>query len=184
MDAARLGDLLVAANRLKTTPRLGWLQRGVPRAESVADHSHGVALAALLLLEAAGGELDRGRIVTMAVLHDLPEAVTGDLSLGASRLLPDGAKPRLEAAAMDELGAGLPLFAGWRAIWDEFEAQETPEAQLVRDADRIDLLVQALAYERATGTRELEEFWEFAPPSSFRLPASRELAAALAARRP
>jgi putative hydrolase of HD superfamily len=184
MDADRLTELLVRANRLKTTPRLGWLQRGVPRAESVADHCHGVALAALLLCDAAPEEVDRGRVVAMAVLHDLPEAVTGDLSLGASRLLPDGAKPRLEQAAMDELGAGLPLFAGWRAVWDEFEAQETPEARLVRDADRLDLLVQALAYERASGTRELEEFWEFAPPESFRLAASRELAAALAARRP
>ena len=85
---------------------------------------------------------------------------------------------------MDELGAGLPLFAGWREIWDEFEAQETPEAKLVRDADRLDLLVQALAYERAAGSRELGEFWEFAPPESFRLAASRDLAAALAAKRP
>lgn len=184
VDTARLGDLLVAVNRLKTTPRLGWLQRGVTRAESVADHSHGVALAALLLLDAAGAGLDRARVVTMAVLHDLPESVTGDLSLGASRLLPPGAKPRLEAAAMDELGDGLPLFAGWRDLWDEFEAQETPEAQLVRDADRVDLLVQALAYERATGSRELEEFWTFAPPESFHLPVSRELAAELASRRP
>ncbi len=184
MDAERLSDLLVSMGRLKTTPRLGWLQRGVPRAESVADHSHGVALAALLLCDAAGEGLDRGQVLAMAVLHDLPEAVTGDLSLGASRLLPDGAKPRLEAAAMDELGAGLPLFAGWREIWDEFEAQETPEAKLVRDADRLDLLVQALAYERAAGSRELDEFWEFAPPESFRLAASRDLAAALAAKRP
>ncbi|MCP4574463.1 MAG: HD domain-containing protein [bacterium] len=184
MDAERLIDLLVQANRLKTTPRLGWLQRGVPRAESVADHSHGVALTALLLCDLVGGEVDRGRVTIMAVLHDLPESITGDLSLDGSRLLPDGAKPRLEAAAMDELGAGLPLFAGWRELWDEFEALETLEAKLVRDADRLDLLVQALAYERASGSRELADFWEFSPPGSFRLEASRELAAALAARRP
>ena len=182
--ADRACDLLLRAGRLKTTPRTGWVQRGVPRAESVADHSHGVATAALLLCELHDRPVDRARVLTMAVLHDLPESVTGDLSLGASRLLPPGAKAAAEGAALDELGAGLPFFAGWRAAWDEFEAQETEEARLVRDADRLDLLAQALVYERTTGSRELDEFWTFAPPESFRLPAGRALAAALAARRP
>lgn len=180
----RLVDFLLRTNRLKSTPRTGWVQRGVQRPESVADHSHGVALAALLLADVAAPRADRAKIMTMAVLHDLAEAVTGDLSLGASRLLPPGAKALAEAAAMSELGEGLPFFAGWRAVWDEFEAGETLEAQLVRDADRLDLLAQALVYERTTGNRELEEFWTFAPPESFRLPVSREIATSLATRRP
>lgn len=183
-DVDRLCDLLLAAGRLKTTARTGWVQRGVPRAESVADHSHGVAMAALLLCDLVEETVDRERVLLMAVLHDLPEAVTGDLSLGASRLLPPGAKAAGESAAMDELGDGLPLFAGWRAAWDEFEAQQTLEARIVRDADRLDLLGQALVYERTLGTVALDEFWTFAPPSSFGLPVSRDLAAALAARRP
>lgn len=183
-DTDRLVGLLLQANRLKSTPRTGWVQRGVPRPESVADHSHGVSMAALLLAEVGAPDADREKILTMAVLHDLAESVTGDLSLGASRLLPPGAKALAEAAAMDELGADLEFFAGWRAVWEEFEAGESLEAQLVRDADRLDLLTQALVYERTTGNRELEEFWTFAPPASFRLPVSRELAAALASRRP
>ncbi|HPF71874.1 MAG TPA: HD domain-containing protein [Candidatus Krumholzibacteria bacterium] len=183
-EADRLCTLLLAGNRLKTTPRTGWVQRGIPRAESVADHSHGVALAALLLCDLVDGPVDRALVLTMAILHDLPEAVTGDLSLGASRLLPPGAKAAGEAAAMAELGAGLPLFGGWRAAWERFEAQDSIEAEIVRDADRIDLLSQALVYERTVGTRELEEFWTFAPVSSFRLAASRALVEALAARRP
>lgn len=182
--AERLCDLLLQAARLKSTPRTGWVQRGVPAAESVADHSHGVAVAALLLCELHDRPLDRARVLTMAILHDLPESVTGDLSLGASRLLPRGAKAAAEAAALDEVGAGLAFFAGWRAAWEEFEAQATVEAQLVRDADRLDLLCQALVYERTSGSRELGEFWTFAPPASFALPAARAVAAALAARRP
>ena len=183
-DPDRLCDLLLQAGRLKTTPRTGWLQRGVPAAESVADHSHGVAVAALMLCSVVDAELDRAAVLTMAVVHDLAESVTGDLSLGASRLLPPGAKALAEAAAMDELAAGLDFGTEWRAAWDEFEAQRTPEARLVRDADRLDLLAQALAYELTTGTRALDEFWSFAPPESFNLPVSRAIAAALAARRP
>ncbi|MGD9546590.1 MAG: HD domain-containing protein [Candidatus Krumholzibacteriia bacterium] len=180
-----MADLLVRANRLKTTPRTGWAQRGVPAPESVADHSHGVAFIALALLDLVDEpDLDRATVLTMAIIHDLPESVTGDLSLGASRLLPKGAKAAAESAAMAELLGRSRVEARWRATWDGFEAQESPEARLVRDADRLDLLVQALAYERASGTLELEEFWSFAPEESFAFPASRALAAVLRSRRP
>jgi len=187
MDAdstARLLDMLLQANRLKTTPRTGWFQRGVPTPESVADHSHGVALISLALLDSVPGPLDRARVLAMAIAHDLAESVTGDLSLGASRLLPPGAKAVAETAALDELLGGLGFADAWRALWQEFEDQATPEARLVRDADRLDLLAQALTYERSCGTRELDEFWRFAPESSFGFEVSRTLARGLHARRP
>ncbi|MFH2053128.1 MAG: HD domain-containing protein [bacterium] len=182
---ATMADLLVRANRLKTTPRTGWAQRGVPAPESVADHCHGVALITLALLDLVDEpDLDCATALTMAITHDLPESVTGDLSLGASRLLPKGAKAAAESAAMSELLGETRVAASWRSTWDTFESQETSEARLVRDADRLDLLVQALAYERASGTLELEEFWSFAPEESFAFPASRALAAVLRSRRP
>jgi putative hydrolases of HD superfamily len=180
---ARLLTMLLQAGRLKTTPRTGWHQRGVPAPESVADHSHGVALISLALLgstDTAG--LDRARVLAMAIAHDVAESVTGDLSLGASRLLPPGAKAAAEEAAMDELLEGLPFRADWQALWQEFEEQETPEAKLVRDADRLDLLATALTYERA-GSRDLEEFWRFAPETSFTYETSRDLVRALRERR-
>lgn len=188
VDETRLLDLLATVNRLKVTPRTGWAQNGVAHPESVADHSHGVAMAALLLMdlveqETLGEDLDRAKVLAMAVAHDLPESVTGDLSLGGSRHLPPGAKASAEQAAMDELLEELPFGAAWRARWDEFEALETSEAKLVRDADRIDLLTQALAYERTTGNRDLDEFWNFAPVESFHFEASRRIVSGLQKRR-
>lgn len=182
---ARLLTMLLQAGRLKTTPRTGWHQRGVPAPESVADHSHGVALISLALLGTVDADppLDRARVLALAIAHDLAESVTGDLSLGASRLLPGGAKAQAEEAALDELLEGLPLRADWQALWQEFEEQETPEAKLVRDADRLDLLATALTYERA-GSRDLEEFWRFAPETSFAYEVSRDLVRALRERRP
>ena len=51
MDTHTTLQLLLDAHRLKRTPRTGWVMRGVPDAESVADHSYGVAFIALLLAE-------------------------------------------------------------------------------------------------------------------------------------
>jgi putative hydrolase of HD superfamily len=177
-------DLLLTANRLKITPRTGWAVRGITDFESVADHSHGVAFVSLLLCDLVPGEFDRAKVLTMAILHDLPESVTGDLSLGGSRLLPEGAKAGMESRAMDELISEQEFGTSWRQTWDEFEALDSPEAKLVRDADRIDLLTQALTYERAQGTVNLEEFWQFAPVGSFHFEESRQLIAGLRDRRP
>jgi len=182
-DADRTLDMMLIANRLKTTPRTGWAVRGVPAPESVADHTAGVALAALLLCDLVDVEVDREKVLTMAVLHDLAESVTGDLSLGGSRLLPKGAKADMEQKAMAELLEGQACQDTWLTVWNEFEAQEGPEAKLVRDADRVDLLLQALTYERATGTVNLEEFWRFAPVESFHHEASRQLVERMLARR-
>lgn len=177
-------DLILATNRLKTTPRTGWAVKGVPQFESVADHSHGVSLIALLLTDLIAGEFDREKVLSMAVMHDLPESVTGDLSLGGSRLLPKGAKAEAEKLAFEELFAGHDFGPRWRAIWQEFEDLASPEARIVRDADRIDLLVQALVYERTTGTVQLAEFWKFAPVESFHFEESRQLIRGLLERRP
>ncbi len=180
----RVLDLILATNRLKTTPRTGWAVKGVPNCESVADHSHGVALIALLLTDLIDEDFDREKVLSMAVMHDLPESITGDLSLGGSRLLPEGAKATAEKLAMDELFAGHGFGPRWQAVWQEFEDLAGPEARLVRDADRIDLLVQALVYERTTGTVQLEEFLAFAPVESFHFEESRRLIEGLLARRP
>ena len=177
-------DFILTVNRLKTTPRTGWAVKGVPDFESVADHSHGVAFIALLMTDLVAGDFDREKVVSMAVMHDLPESVTGDLSLGGSRLLPKGAKAEAEKLAMVELFEGHGFGPRWQALWQEFEDQATREARLVRDADRIDLLVQALVYERTTGTVQLAEFWEFAPVDSFNFEESRSLISGLLERRP
>ncbi len=175
----RLLDMLLRANRLKTTRRAGWAVRGVPAPESVADHSQGTALLALLLLDQVEGPLDRAKVLGMAILHDLPECEIGDLTTAAVRHLPPGAKTAAEAGALAELLAGLPCGESWRAIWQEYADQGTPEARLVRDADRLDLLLQALVYERTTGQRELGEFWEHARAESFAFEPSRDLVRAL-----
>jgi putative hydrolase of HD superfamily len=142
-------DKLLALYRLKDEERAGWLLRGIERPESVADHSWGTALLCLLYAHREG--VDIGRAVSIAVVHDSAEAVTGDIP---ARIDTSGAvvhaegKSQREAAAVDELFPdGAADTEGVRALWWEYERAETKEARFVRDMNLIDMCLQALIYE-------------------------------------
>jgi putative hydrolase of HD superfamily len=149
--------------------------RGVPEAESVADHSYGVAFIALLLAEMMSQRVDRAKLLTIALLHDLPESVVGDLPSPAMAHFPPSAKRSAEAAVLGQLLDGLPSAERWRTWWQEFEEGTSLEGQLVRDADRLDMLIQAHVYERTTGNRWLAEFWPLDGESPFTSSAAQEL---------
>jgi len=167
-------DLLMRSARLKHLPRTGWLLRGVGAPESVAAHSHGVAVFVLVLLDLVDEPLDRGRALAMAALHDLPEAVVGDIPAPATRFLPAGAKSAAEASILGEMTAGTASAASWTAIWSEYAAGESAEAKLVHDADQLDKFLQVLAYRRS-GHRDVDDFWTLADAHSWAYAASREL---------
>ena len=143
----RLLQTLARAARLKHVRRAGWLRCNVPDTdcESVADHTFGVALLALLLPSGANIKVNRDRCVALALVHDLAEAIVGDITPH------DGVDPaekrRREEAALRELSEMLgddELLT----LWQEFEAAQTPEAKLVRELDVIEMAMQARAYER------------------------------------
>jgi putative hydrolase of HD superfamily len=142
---------------LKLLPRTGWLQRGVAAPESIAEHTFGVAALALLVGDMEP-DIERGRALAIALLHDIAEALLGDLPATARRLLSPEAKQRAEALAMRELLAGMPQADGYVALWEEYARAGSREARLVKALDRVEMLGQALAYERA-GSRALAEFW-------------------------
>lgn len=83
---------------MQTTPRTGWVRSGVQRPESVADHMYRMAVLAVTV---AGGEYDQPRLVKMAIVHDLAEALVGDIA--PSDGVPEGEKHAREAAALDEM---------------------------------------------------------------------------------
>lgn len=169
-------ELLIHNARLKSLPRTGWLMRGVTNPESIAGHSQGVSFVTLLLLDLIDQPLDRERALAMAVLHDLPEAVMGDIPTPATRHFPTGAKTDAETAIFAEMTAGTRSADRWGALWREFSDAETPEARLVHDADKLDMFLQAMLYQRS-GYGEVARFWERMDAYSWTYPASRELLA-------
>lgn len=166
-----LARLLAYAGRLKRLKRTGWLDRGVPPedVESVADHTYRTALLAWLAA-AADPALDRDRVLQLALIHDLAEAITGDPApYRPDELPPESdwearraffrvrhlrtpenatAKRAAEHAAIADLLGPLPsaLRAELGALWDEYETQASPEARFVKEADRLEAFVQSREY--------------------------------------
>lgn len=161
--------------RLKRLDRTGWVLRGLPPgAESVAAHSYGVALTAMLLADecaARGARVNVERVLRLALLHDLQETRTGDMPRTVAQYYGRDARRRAERAAFDDImrGLGSAQAAGrYSALHEDYEERASLEARLVKAADVIDLLAQALYFERA-GARGLSEFWETAAAHDFDL---------------
>lgn len=143
---------------LKLLPRTGWLQRGMQRAESIAEHTFGVATLALIIGDMVP-DVDRGRLLAIALLHDMAEALIGDLPATASQLFGSAAKHDAERRAMIELFHFLPQGDEYLELWNEYTERASREARLVKQLDRMEMLLQALAYEQA-GHCGMDEFWE------------------------
>jgi putative hydrolase of HD superfamily len=159
-EAARIIELLTEVMRLKAVPRTGWLLRSVPHAESVADHSFGLAFIAMMLADRAttrGIPVNVERVLRMALLHDITEARTGDLPATIKRYFDSQTLKDTDAKIAEEMLSG----AGYKydEIWHEYEGRTSVEARIVKAADKLDLLMQALEYEKG-GARSLGEFLE------------------------
>ena len=149
-------DSLLELQALDRLPRTGYALRGVSDPESISEH--GFHLALLIWALAPGvPEIDLGRALELALVHDLAEIRIGDLPRTAGHYLPEGAKATAESTALAELLA--PLGERGPVLFAEFEAGETREARLVRACDKLQLMVKVFVYER-WGATGLSEFWD------------------------
>ena len=140
-------DFLTLSRGLKTTPRTGWIrQEAGPRIESVADHSWRISLMAMIAATSAEA-YDTNKCIQMALVHDLAEATVGDITphCGVS----DKDKHQMELEAMEKLTKLLPTLGGDKiqSLWKEYEEGTTEEAKLVKDMDKLEMILQALEYE-------------------------------------
>ncbi|HEX7975038.1 MAG TPA: HD domain-containing protein [Anaerolineales bacterium] len=133
-------------NHLKQLYRQGWLQRGLPkdRCESVAEHTFGVAVLAFFLAEAHFPELDAGRVLRLALLHDFGEIFAGDIIPGDA--VPAAEKHRLERQAVVRVFGKLAHGERYLALWEEYEQEGTAEARFVHQVDRLEMALQASVY--------------------------------------
>jgi putative hydrolase of HD superfamily len=139
-DLAGVLDFLRAAEALKITPRSGWTSAG--ERESVAEHTWRLCLMALVLAPEFP-EVDFARLVRICIVHDLGEAIGGDIPAPEQAALAAG-KAADERRDLMTLLAPLPAARRDEiaALWDEYEAAATPEAQLAKALDKLETILQ------------------------------------------
>ncbi|EIW78999.1 HD domain-containing protein [Coniophora puteana RWD-64-598 SS2] len=148
--------------RLKTQKRTGWVDNGIPNAESISDHMYRMALLAMCTSDE---NLDVSKCVMMAVVHDLAEAQVGDIAPreGISK----AEKRRLEAEAMHnfvyDMLHGSSAALRIEALWKEYEEGQSAEAKFVKDLDRLEMAIQASEYEKAHD-KNLQPFFDSSVP--------------------
>jgi putative hydrolase of HD superfamily len=142
LDAARtILDFLTLSEGLKRELRHSWLSDG--RRESVAEHSWQMALMAILIQPHLEEPVDLGRTLEMIVVHDLVEALVGDVpyfETGERKLL----KRQKEAQAIEEIRArlGSPVGDRVRSLFFEFEERKSSEARFAGALDNLEVQIQ------------------------------------------
>jgi putative hydrolase of HD superfamily len=135
---------LSEVDRLKSVLRASRLH-DASRFENSAEHSWHVMLYALVLADQADPGVQIDRVLRMLLLHDLVEIDAGDNPIHGT--VDHAAMAKAEAAAADRLFGLLPpdQATAFHALWEEFEAAETPDAIFAKSIDRVQTPVGNLA---------------------------------------
>jgi putative hydrolase of HD superfamily len=158
--AAAAINFLTLTRSLKTTKRTGWILSGIPKPESIADHMYRMSLMAMIS-SFSNNTLNTDRCIKLALIHDLAEAQVGDITphCGVS----DQEKYDLELRTMESISKMLgPTMGGEEilALWKEYEEGITEEAKLLKDLDKIEMILQALEYEKdGENEKSLDQFF-------------------------
>ncbi|EEQ91226.1 hydrolase-HD superfamily protein [Blastomyces dermatitidis ER-3] len=151
--------------RLKTTKREGWRRFGIAHGESISDHMYRMSIMTMFAPPALASRLNIPRCTKMALIHDMAESIVGDIT-PADTHITKVEKARREAEVIEYitkplLGA-VPGLATQdiQEIFQEYEDNVTLEAKFVHDIDKLELLLQAVEYERShAGKLDLSEFF-------------------------
>jgi len=161
---------LSAISGLKRIPRSGWISHGISLqdVESVAEHSFSTCALSMFLADLEndrGADVDSERVLRIATLHDMAEALTFDISKGylsylgrRGRLI----KKEIEAAAWKQLTSGLEsnLSKHYLGLQKEYAENKTIEAQVVHAADSLDILLQITDLRRrGYPIKEVKDLW-------------------------
>ena len=174
---AGVASFLFEMGHLKRVPRAGWLLLGVPQPETIAEHSFRVGMVGMALAAIEGADV--GHTAAMCLLHDAHETRIGDV--------PSVGRAYVTTAAPEAISAhqtsGMPDAAAkaFQELTAEFEAGQTIEAQVARDADKLETLLQAVEYQ-AQGHDTIA--WQETSIAALRTDAAKQLAQAITATDP
>jgi putative hydrolase of HD superfamily len=158
-QARNMVSFLRVVNKLKHLKRTGWVNSQVNDPETVASHMWRMGVMSILIPSTAS--IDRERCIKMCIVHDLAESIVGDITPDDN--VADHDKHQLEANAIEKFRSILKqdlsdseehdqefttVVDEMVNLFYEYEENSTPEAKLVKDFDKFDMILQADEYER------------------------------------
>ncbi len=129
--------LIIEVDQLKRVLRQTKIKSAGGRQENSAEHSWQVSLLAVLLEEHANEPVELARVIKMLLIHDIVEIDAGDLFVYDTAAAAE--QEEKELAAAQRLFGMLPQdqHEELMALWEEFEAAQTPEAKFAKALDRM-----------------------------------------------
>ncbi len=137
-------DFLHTSANLKKIPRQGWVDKlSIDKPESVADHTFSMAIMGMIFSDLEN--YDTGKILKIILLHDLAESITGDIT---PEQISKEEKTAMENNTMKKILVDLPLLLQkqYDTLWEEYQSNNSKEAKLVHQLDKLEMALQAKIY--------------------------------------
>ncbi|MCL2722178.1 MAG: HD domain-containing protein [Treponema sp.] len=142
-QANEILECLYEISTLTKFPRTGWILAGVRDPESVSDHCFETALLAYMLSRKIDYRFDIGKMMTMALFHEIGETRLTDMPRRAKPYIKEFKKKAEKSILFDVMGS---FAENVNSILSEFEEKETPEAKLVEAAEELQIIFRSLLY--------------------------------------
>lgn len=146
-------DFFNTSVKLKKIPRQGWIDKLlIDNPESVADHTFSMAIIGMIFSDLEGYNTEK--ILKIILLHDIAETIIGDITPEKMTIQ---RKTELENTAMKKILGDLPkiLQNQYDKLWVEYQLNNSKEAQLVHQIDKLEMALQAKVYSNEGHSNDL-----------------------------
>ncbi len=143
MGNERILEAFMELSYLTRIRRTGWILAGVPEPETIADHCYETAIFAYILSKHIDKKVDLGKVLSMALFHEIGEVRIGDFPRRARKyvkMFKKDAEKRATYDIIDDVDSDI------KEILHEFEECKSIEAKLVEAAEELQIIFKALVY--------------------------------------
>ena len=154
-------DFFKTVGKSKRILRSGFVREKVISPESVAEHSFRTGVIAMVLSDKVGSNLNKDKLIKMALIHDIGEIITGDVVVQRGEVIDltlRDSKEEQERIGIKEIFNQIQEGEIYAEIFEEMIARKSPEAKIFWQFDKLDLAITALEYEEEQG-KQLDEFF-------------------------
>ena len=156
-----ISDFFKISANLKNIPRQGWIEKlSLDNSESVADHTYSMTMISMIISDLEN--YDSEKMLKMSLLHDLSESEIGDFT---PEQIDSKKKIQLENDAFKKIMETLPekITKDYQKLWDEYQENNSQEAKIIHQIDKLEMVIQAKGYENKGHSKEkLTPFYDSA----------------------